>query len=110
MYNMAKLLKSICTPALIYFAISMFIFIGLVIQNLGTETFFCVGPYECYSENKTTIFLVKFLYILFVTWLLDTFCRAGYGMLSWLLVILPILLMFVTLMGYIFFQSGTLNL
>jgi hypothetical protein len=43
------------------------------------------------------MFVFKALYILFWTFILNSLCKAGYKEVSWFLVILPLLLLFVIL-------------
>lgn len=99
-------LKNLCRPAYIYFMISMVSFVAMVIQNRGNSNTYCVGPYECYVSNTSGVFLAKLMYILFFTWLLDVFCKAGYSSLSWFLVLLPFTLMFVMIAGFIIINAG----
>ena len=46
-------------------------------------------------------FAVKLLYIALCTWLLNVLCKKGFSSISWLLVLLPIIGMFV-LIGMVF--------
>ena len=103
--NIQKSLKGLCQPAHIYFVISMIAFVFMVIQNLGnTHTYVC-GMYQCSVENTTAVFVGKVLYVLFWTWLLNVFCKAGYEKLSWFLVIFPFVLMFVLFPYYLVFLN-----
>jgi hypothetical protein len=43
-------------------------------------------------ENSPVIFIVKLLYILFWTWILNLMCKDGHSGISWLLVFLPFIL------------------
>tara|TARA_Y100000992_G_scaffold70981_1_gene44545 strand:- start:4589 stop:4918 length:330 start_codon:yes stop_codon:yes gene_type:complete len=104
--KITEAIKKLCTPAFIYFAISIFSFLVMIIQNFGNTNSYCVGPYECYVSNTSGVFLVKFLYILFFTWLLNVFCKAGYSSVSWFLVLLPFILMFVLIAGFILKNAG----
>jgi hypothetical protein len=69
------------------------IFIG--IQNLGGEDTYCVGSYGCKTSYVTIIFIFKAVYILFWTWLLNIICKSGYETVSWILVLMPFILMFI---------------
>ena len=81
--NIQKTLKGLCKPSYIYFIISMIALVMMAIQNLGnTHTYVC-GMYQCSVENTTAVFISKLLYVLFWTWLLNVFCKAGYEKLSW---------------------------
>lgn len=102
--------KSLCTPAFIYLLISVFAFIVIAVQNFGNTTKYCVGAYECYIPNTFVMFVFKALYILFWTFILNCLCKAGYKEVSWFLVLLPILLLFVILGLIIVTYSGTLTM
>lgn len=75
---MMEQLKKLCTPAHVYFLISILSLIIMGIQNLGNVNKYCVGNYECTVTNTFGVFIVKFLYVVFWTWVLNTLCRAGY--------------------------------
>ena len=67
-------LRNLCTPAVIYLAISMLLLVVMYIQNRNNVDVYCLGAYECDVTNVTAIFLVKFVYILFWTWILNLIC------------------------------------
>tara|TARA_B100000963_G_scaffold219251_1_gene191194 strand:+ start:3527 stop:3853 length:327 start_codon:yes stop_codon:yes gene_type:complete len=91
-------LKKLCTPASIYFVISMIAFLVLLVQNLGGDSsVLCVGDYKCDIGSVFMSLVVNLLYIVFWTFVLDLMCKNGYEKISWLLVLLPILLFFVSL-------------
>lgn len=88
-------LKELCTPAALYFVISM---IGLVIvlfQNLGNNNSYNVGNFSCRVPNTFLVFVIKFIYIIFWTYVLNLICKDGHVGISWLLVLLPFILLFV---------------
>jgi hypothetical protein len=93
----AKDFKNLCTPAFMYLFISVVIFIAIAIQNFGNTTKYCVGAFECELPNTFIIFVFKAIYILFWTFILNSLCKAGYREVSWFLVLLPLLLLFVIL-------------
>lgn len=108
--NIQKTLKGLCKPSYIYFLISMIAIVLMAIQNLGnTHTYVC-GMYQCSVENTTAVFISKLVYVLFWTWLLNVFCKAGYEKLSWFLVILPFVLMFVMIAALLIANSGNINM
>ena len=92
---MSKHVKQLCTPAYLYLVISVTAFVLMLIQNLEDPQIYCVGNYKCQVESKLGVFISKALYIMFWTWLLNVFCKAGYENLSWFIVLLPVILMFV---------------
>lgn len=93
-------LRKLCTPAMIYLAISMFSVVVIFIQNAffnGNSNVFCLGEYSCSTSSIYMVFIVKILYILFWTWILNLICGAGATGVAWFLVLLPFILMFVLL-------------
>jgi hypothetical protein len=94
---MAKVpgLSNVCTPASVYFVLSIITLIVMVMQNLGHPTSYCIGRFSCNVTDVSMLFLMKFVYILFWTWLLNIICREGFEGISWVLVILPYILMLV---------------
>ena len=88
-------LHKLCSPAYIYFMISFFAIVFIIIQNViyGSGTRYCVGSYECDVSSSFLVFLFKFLYVIFWTIVLDALCKYGYSRLSWFLVVFPFLLL-----------------
>jgi hypothetical protein len=74
----------------------------MLLQNFGNTNLYCLGDYSCNVTNKYIIFIIKFLYILFWTWVLDLLCINGFEMVSWFLVLLPFIVMFIGI-AYVFF-------
>ena len=99
-----KSLKELCQPALIYFIISV-VALGLILlQNLGNENSYNVGSFSCRVPNTAIVFIIKFIYIIFWTWILNLICKDGHKEISWLLVLFPFILMFV-LLGLVLLQG-----
>lgn len=92
---MFKTLQNLCSPAHIYFLLSVISLIVMAFQNLGNVNKYCVGNYECTVTSTLGVFAVKMLYVVFWTWVLNTLCRAGYTRLSWFIFLLPFISMFV---------------
>ena len=90
-------LRKMCTPATIYFVISLFALILLGVSNLESPDRLCIGDYSCYVGNNTVVFILNAIYILFWTFILDLMCKNGYGSLSWFILLLPFLLTFLFL-------------
>ena len=101
--------KSLCTPASVYLFINVIIFISIAIQNFGNTTQYCVGQYKCQIPNTFSMFLFKALYILFWTFVLNAICKAGYKEVSWFMVLLPIILLFI-IIGIVILNSGSARL
>jgi hypothetical protein len=92
-----KKLKELCSPALIYFLISIISLIILFIQNIYNVHSYHIGNYSCRVPNTMLIFFFKLIYILFWTWILNLICKDGHSGISWLLVLFPFILLFVIL-------------
>jgi len=75
---------NLCTPALIYFILSVIAIIGMIFTG------FLIIP-----------ILFKIIGVLVWTWLLNYLCSIGYGGVSWFLVLLPyiVILLMVILAG-----------
>ena len=95
MAGFPKSLKDLCTPAMLYFVISIIGLVIVLIQNLGNTNSYHVGSFSCRVPNTALIFIVKLIYILFWTYVLNLICRDGHMGVSWLLVLLPWILLFV---------------
>lgn len=98
LYIMAEIpmsLKKLCTPALLYFVISIFAWGIVLFQNLGNSHSYHLGNFSCRVPNTILVFVLKLLYILFWTYVLQLICKDGHVGISWLLVLLPWLLLFV---------------
>ena len=88
-------LKELCTPASLYFVISMIALVMVLFQNLGNNHSYHVGSFSCSVPNTMAVFVVKLIYVLFWTYVLNLICKDGHVGVSWLLVLLPWLLLFV---------------
>ena len=92
---MAIGLKNICNPAMLYLILSMFALVIMAVQNYHGDTVYCLGDYSCNVSSVFLIFLIKFIYIIFWTWLLNIICKSGFPIVSWILVLLPFILLFI---------------
>jgi len=95
MAALPKKLKDLCTPALLYFVISVLALVIVLFQNLGHNNSYHVGSFSCRVPNTAMVFIVKLIYVLFWTYVLNLICKDGHVGLSWLLVLIPWLLLFV---------------
>ena len=93
-------LPKLCAPAHVYFVISIIILVLMGLQNRGNNHNYCLGNYSCATSNTTFIFFVKLLYVIFWTWVLNLICKSGASIVSWVLVMLPILVMFILIGVY----------
>lgn len=66
----------------------------IVVQNIGNTNCYHLGSFHCNVPNTTIVFLIKLVYILFWTYVLNLICKDGHTTLSWLLVLFPFILFF----------------
>jgi len=102
-----KFIKKLCTPAYVYLVISIISIVVIMFQNSGNEDIYSIGCFECPVPSTALVFLFKFLYVAFWTFVLDSICKAGYKRFSWFLVLLPFILFFV-LLGMLLVTQGAL--
>jgi hypothetical protein len=67
----------------------------MAIHNYGNFNTYCLGSYTCNVSSTGLVFIIKILYILFWTWILNLICKAGVPQLAWFLVLLPFILFFI---------------
>lgn len=87
-------LKDLCSPALFYFVISMVMLIICGFQNMGNRYIYRMGSMSARVSSTLFVFIVKFIYILFWTWILNLICGSGHPGIAWFLVLIPFILMF----------------
>ena len=91
-----KNFRALCTPAQIYFAISVVSILALLMQNLGDSKRYCIGKYSAkVPHHNMLFFVVKVVYVLVWTYLLQLLCNHGYKNVSWFILLLPFLGFFV---------------
>jgi len=90
--------KKLCTPAFVYLALSVFAVLLIALQNIGNTNKYCLGSFSCKVTSTFMVFLMKAIYILFWTFILNVLCKAGYPKLAWFLVLLPFILLFLLLL------------
>lgn len=93
-----KTLKKLCTPAMIYLVISLIALILITMQNINNTNKLCVGNYSCIVPNVTLVLFLNLVYILFWTWILSLICNAGYKFISWILLLMPFILVFLLIL------------
>ena len=86
--------KNLCTPAFVYFAVSILGLILIIFNNLGNKNIYNLGTFSANVPNTTLIFVIKLIYILFWTWILNLICRDGHSGIAWALVLFPFILIF----------------
>jgi len=90
-----KSVKELCSPAALYFIVSILALVMILFQNLGNSNSYHVGNFSCSVPKTTLVFIIKLIYILFWTWVLNLMCKDGHSGISWLLVLFPLILFFV---------------
>jgi hypothetical protein len=101
-------IKSLCTPAMVYFLVSVITLFYMILNNLGNTRTFCMGDYDCPVDNINVIYFMKTVYLLFVTIVLDSLCKNGYAGISWFLVFFPIMFFFVALGYFMIHQNSSI--
>jgi len=90
-----KYFNSLCTPAQLYLGLSVLSILSMCFQNTDPNIYAC-GMWSAKTPiNNLVYFAFKILYIIGWTYLLNVLCKKGYNKLSWLLVMLPLVAMFV---------------
>ena len=87
-----KSVKELCSPALFYFVVSIVGLLIVAFQNMGNNHELMLGSTMLNVQNNPVIFIVKLVYILFWTWILNLICKDGHSGISWVLVFLPFIL------------------
>ena len=110
--NLLASIKNMCTPAQLYFGISVLAFLLIFIQNYGSchhlGSCYHLGQYHCETEYGVYFFLTKIFYILLWTYVLHLICKSGFQVVSWVLVLLPFLSMF-ALLGMAIYNQNIIN-
>ncbi len=102
-------ISKLCTPAMIYFILSAVSFLGMMMQNCTDSSKYKVGTMEVETPcHNGAFFAAKAAYILFFTWVLNTLCSKGFKTVSWALILLPFLGMFLAI-GLVFIALLTGN-
>ena len=98
MAPLPKSLKELCPPALFYLVLSA---IGLLVagfQNMGNSNMYTLGGISKPVSSTFLVFVVKIVYILFWTWILNLICGSGHKNIAWFLVLIPFILLFVVVL------------
>jgi len=90
-------LKNLCAPSKLYLGISFVFMILVLFQNYSNVNTYCLGSYTCNVSSTALIFIIKVIYILFWTWILNLICQAGAPGVAWFLVLVPFILLFILL-------------
>ena len=91
-----KTFNSLCTPAQVYLLIAVVTILALLVQNINKPNHYTVGMYSVkLSHHNMLFFIFKILYVVVWTWLLNKLCTSGYRSISWFLVLLPYIFLFI---------------
>lgn len=97
-----NLFNGLCAPAQLYLVISLISVLAMLYQNFNNPQQYCVGLYKTKSLCDNRVYFVfKFLYIALWVFILQKLCSNGYKTISWIIVLLPIIGMFI-LIGLLF--------
>jgi len=77
----------------------------MIYQNFGNVDTYCLGNYSCTVSSTAMIFIIKAIYILFWTWVLNLMCKADATNVAWLVLLLPVIVMFI-LIGSMFVRNA----
>jgi len=98
----ANQFRALCTPAQIYFALSVLSILALLMQNMEDSKRYCVGSYSAkIPHHNMLFFVVKVVYVLVWTYLLQLLCKHGHKNISWFLVLLPFIGFFVLIGSFL---------
>jgi len=98
MSNFERRLRSLCTPAQVYFFISMISILGIISQNAMASDSYRVGMYTVQSPmSNVWFFSLKVIGILIWTFILNYMCNSGWKDVAWFFVLLPIIVMFLVI-------------
>lgn len=91
-------IQSLCTPAFIFFIISVLSLFIMLFDNFENTNHYCFGNVSCNVANTSTIFIVEIIFIVFWTWFLNVICSRGYVNVAWFILLFPYILLFALLL------------
>ena len=86
--NVVKKIKGLCTPSYIYFVMSILLIFVTIVNSIRTKHF------KKFNSLLLMIIILKLIYVVFWTWVLNLICKSGHPNISWLLVLFPFILIF----------------
>jgi hypothetical protein len=98
-------LRQLCTPAYVYFILSVLMIVVAAFQNMGNNGRYTLGMFSCMVPSCVLVFALKIVYILFWTWVLNLMCKDGHSEIAWFLLLLPFVLLFVALGMVMMYQK-----
>lgn len=88
--------NTLCLPAQVYLVLSLFSLFVLFYQNMSNPYEYCIGLFKANTPcNNKVYFMFKIIYIVIWVFILQKLCSTGYSTISWIIVLLPILGMFI---------------
>jgi len=97
-----KRLKDLCSPAQFYFILSIIGFFFVLFQNIGNRHEFHLAGYKTQVPSTILVFILKLIYILFWTWILNLICKDGKSEIAWFLVLIPFIIIFILFAAFMF--------
>ena len=91
-------IQALCTPAFIFFILSVLSIFVMIFDNVENTHHYCFGNVSCNVANTSMIFIVKILFIVFWTWFLNFICSRGYANVAWFILLFPYILLFAILL------------
>lgn len=91
-------IQSLCTPAFIFFILSVLSLFIMLFDNLENTHHYCFGNVSCNVANTSTIFIVEILFIVLWTWFLNAICSRGYVNVAWFILLFPYIFLFAILL------------
>ena len=99
-------LSQLCTPSYVYFMISVLAMVVSAFQNMGNSKKYTLGMFSCRVPSCIGVFMVKVIYIIFWTWVLNLICKDGHSGIAWLLVLFPFIMLFVIMGMVMMYQKN----
>ena len=91
-------IQKLCSPARLYFILSVVSFLAMFVQNCQDSSSYNIGTFSVDSPcHNGVFFLMKAGYIIAWTYLLNLLCKKGFKTVSWALVLLPFVGMFIAI-------------
>lgn len=91
-------IQSLCTPAFIFFVLSVISLLVMLFDNIENTNQYCFGNVSCNVANTSTIFIVEIIFLVFWTWFLNAICSRGYTNVAWFILLFPYILLFAILL------------
>lgn len=107
--DILKTINQLCTPAYLYFTLSIISILAIYITNYN-EKYYCLGTLKCSVNNSLSLYIYKIVYVIVMTFLLNQLCSRGFEGISWFIILLPYILMFMFIIISIFIIDDKKNL